>query len=46
VLAVLLFVAGVAAGYLMVRAAGAGASPPGPAPSAPAPRTPATPAGG
>ena len=34
--AVLLFVAGVAAGYLMVRAAGAGASPRVPAPSAPA----------
>jgi len=36
--------AGVAAGYLMVRAAGA--SPLGSPPSAPAPHTPATPAGG
>jgi serine/threonine-protein kinase len=46
VLAVLLFVAGIGAGYLMVRAAGAGASPPGPAPSAPAPPIAATRAGG
>jgi len=46
VLAALLFVAGVAAGYLLVRASGAGASPPGPQPVAPAPPSPATPAGG
>lgn len=44
--AVLLFVGGIAAGYLMVRAAGAGASPRGPTPSAPAPALPAIPAGG
>jgi eukaryotic-like serine/threonine-protein kinase len=42
VLAALLFVAGVAAGYLLVRAAGAGASPLGPQPVVPTPQSPAT----
>jgi eukaryotic-like serine/threonine-protein kinase len=46
VAAVLLFVAGIAAGYLMVRAAGAGASPWRPATSVPTSRPPATTAGG
>jgi eukaryotic-like serine/threonine-protein kinase len=47
VVAILLFVAGIAAGYLMVRAAGAGASPTSPVvPSTPAPRPPPSTAGG